>query len=153
MPVRPLYVQESHLVIGLVVVSHASLADGLKDAAQMIVGPQELFRTVGMGPAADLDQLREEVEAAVAEVGGPAASLVLVDLLGGSPGNASAYLAVAGTPVVCGVSLPMLLEVLTAREDGDTTPRALAERAVDAGRESIFDLGHRLAGLGERQYS
>jgi PTS system mannose-specific IIA component len=132
-------------VIGLVVVSHGSLADGLKDAAEMIVGPQTLFRTVGMGPAAHVGQLRQDIETAVGEVGGPDYCLVLVDLLGGSPGNASAYLAVGGTPVVCGVSLPMLLEVLTAREADDMTAQALAERAIDAGKESIFDLGRQLA--------
>jgi PTS system mannose-specific IIA component len=133
------------MVIGLVVVSHGTLADGLRDAAEMIVGPQTLFRSVGMGPAANLAQLRDEIEAAVQEVGGPDYSLVLVDLLGGSPGNASAYLAAAGTPVVCGANLPMLLEVLTAREDGSLTPQMLAERAIDAGKESVFDLGRQLA--------
>ena len=133
------------MVIGLVVVSHGTLAEGLRDAAEMIMGPQTLVRAVGMGPAANLAQLRDEIEAAVQEVGGPDYSLVLVDLLGGSPGNASAYLAVAGTPVVCGANLPMLLEVLTAREDGSLTPRMLAERALDAGKESVFDLGRQLA--------
>jgi mannose/fructose-specific phosphotransferase system component IIA len=98
-----------------------------------------------MGPAARLDQLRDDIELAVQDVGGPDRCLVLVDLLGGSPGNASAYLAVSGTPVVCGVSLPMLLEVLTAREDDSLTSQALVERAIDAGRESIFDLGRQLA--------
>jgi PTS system mannose-specific IIA component len=132
-------------MFGVVVVSHGTLAAGLRDAAEMIVGPQTLFRTVGMGPAANLGQLRVDIEAAVQEVGGPDYSVVLVDLLGGSPGNASAYLAVAGTPVICGVSLPMLLEVLTAREDRSLTPQVLAERAIDAGKESIFDLGRRLA--------
>jgi PTS system mannose-specific IIA component len=130
-------------MIGLVVVSHGPLADGLKAAAEMIVGPQSQFRSVGMDHAADLDQLRSQIEAAVQDVGGTQNSVVLVDVMGGSPSNASAYLAVKGTPVVCGVNLPMLLEVLMARDD--TTPRALAERALEAGKESILDLGRQLA--------
>jgi PTS system mannose-specific IIA component len=68
---------------------------------------------------------------------------VLVDLLGGSPSNASAYLAAAGTPVICGVNLPMLLELLTLREAA--TPRALADHALQAGKDNIVDLGQRLA--------
>jgi PTS system mannose-specific IIA component len=131
-------------VIGLVIVSHGPLADGLKAAAEMIVGPQPQLRAVGMHPAADMDQLRAEIERAVAEVGGAAATLVLVDLLGGSPGNASAYLALRGTPVVCGVNLPMLLEVLVAR--ADLTPSQLAECALAAGMDSIQDLRRRLTG-------
>lgn len=132
-------------MIGVVAVSHGSLAAGLKDAAEMIVGPQNAFRSVGMGPAASLDQLRSEIEAAVEHVGGPDRSLVLVDVMGGSPGNASAYLAVGGTPVVCGMNLPMLLEVLTSRDADDLTPLALAACAVEAGKSSIFDLRARLA--------
>ena len=130
-------------MIGLVVVSHGSLADGLKAAAEMIVGPQEQFCAVGMDPAADLDRLRSEIETAVQDVGGTHNALVLVDVLGGSPGNASAYLAVKGTPVVCGVNLPMLLELLMARDD--TTPQVLAERALQAGKDSIIDLGRQLS--------
>jgi PTS system mannose-specific IIA component len=131
-------------VIGLVIVSHGPLADGLKAAAEMIVGPQVQLRAVGMGPAANVDQLRAEIEAAVADVGGPAASLVLVDLMGGSPANASAYLALGGTPVVCGVNLPMLLEVLVARSD--LTPSQLAECALTAAKDSILDLQRQLTG-------
>jgi mannose/fructose/sorbose-specific phosphotransferase system IIA component len=130
-------------VIGIVVVSHGPFAEGLIGAAEMIVGPQTQLRAVAMQPAADVERLRADVEAAVQAVGGPNRALVLVDLLGGSPSNASAYLAVAGTPVICGVNLPMLLELLMAREA--STPRALADQALQAGRDNIIDLGQRLA--------
>jgi mannose PTS system EIIA component len=130
-------------MIGIVVVSHGPFAEGLIGAAEMIVGPQTQLRAIAMQPAADVERLRADVEAAVQAVGGPDGALVLVDLLGGSPSNASAYLAVAGTPVVCGVNLPMLLELLMAREA--STPRALADQALQAGRDNIIDLGQRLA--------
>lgn len=130
-------------MVGVVVVSHGPLADGLRGAAEMIVGAQDHLRTVGMNPAADVDQLRQQIEAAVDEVGGPANTLVLVDMLGGSPSNASAYLAVGGTPVVCGVNLPILLEVLTSRESMPLSD--LVGLALQTGRESILDLGERLS--------
>ncbi len=130
-------------MIGIVVVSHGPLAQGLIGAAEMIVGSQAQLRAVAMGPAADVEHLRADIEAAVQAVGGPDGTLVLVDLLGGSPSNASAYLAVAGTPVICGVNLPMLLELLMAREA--STPKALADQALQAGRDNIIDLGQRLA--------
>jgi PTS system mannose-specific IIA component len=130
-------------VIGIVVVSHGPLADGLTGAAEMIVGKQTDLRAVSMGPAADVEQLRREIESAVQAVGGANSALVLVDLLGGSPSNASAYLAAGGTPVICGVNLPMLLEVLMSREA--STPRGLADHALQAGKDNIIDLGQRLA--------
>lgn len=105
-------------MIGIVLVSHGPLAEGRKGAAEMIVSPQERFLAIGMDPAADLDRLREQIEAAAARVsaGDKTGTLVLVDLMGGSLANASAYLATNGTSVICGAKLPMLLEVLTTRE-------------------------------------
>jgi mannose PTS system EIIA component len=133
-------------MVGLVIVSHGPLADSLKAAAEMIVGPQTDIRAIGMGAAADVDRLRADIESAVEQVGGAQASLVLVDVMGGSPANASAYLAVAGTPVVCGVNLPMLLEVLMARTELDAA--ALAERALSAGKDSVLDLRRQLTATG-----
>lgn len=131
-------------MIGIVLVSHGPLARGLKGAAEMIVGPQERFLAIGMDAAADLDQLRGQIEAAAVEVAADNAGvLVLVDLMGGSPANASAYLATAGTPVICGVSLPMLLEVLTSREQSSITD--LVEIALQAGRDGLINLTQLLA--------
>lgn len=131
-------------MIGIVLVSHGPLAEGLKGAAEMIVGPQEHFQALGMDPAADLDRLRAQIEAAAAEVssGDPANVLVLVDLMGGSPANASAYLASSGTPVLCGINLPMLLEVLTAREWADI--QELTEIALQAAKDGVVNLTHML---------
>lgn len=133
-------------MVGIVVVSHGPLADGLKGAAEMIVGPQEHFETVGMDPAADIDRLRGEIESAVLAVGGKDAAVVFVDLMGGSPSNSSAYLAVDGVPVVCGVNLPMLLEVLLSRESSGA--KELATQAIETGRDGILNLGERLTGGG-----
>jgi mannose PTS system EIIA component len=130
-------------VTGIVIASHGPLAEGFKGAAEMILGPQQRLAAIGMNPAADIDALRAQIEAAVHRVLDAGGALVLVDLMGGSPSNASAYLAVAGTPVICGVNLPMLLEVLMARDSSDAA--ALAEQAVRAGRDNIVNLGNRLA--------
>ncbi|QBD82062.1 PTS sugar transporter subunit IIA [Ktedonosporobacter rubrisoli] len=131
-------------MIGIVLVSHGSLADGLRNAAEMIVGPQENFLTIGMDPAADLDVLRGEIEAAVDKVGGSAQTLVLVDLMGGSPSNASSYLALNGAQVICGINLPMLLEVLVQRERA--TVQELSELAMQAAKEGVINLTRQLSG-------
>ena len=131
-------------MIGIVLVSHGPLAEGLKGAAEMIVGPQERFLAIGMDPAADLDRLRAQIEAAAAEAASDGTSvLVLVDLMGGSPANASAYLATNGTPVICGASLPMLLEVLTSRDH--TSAAELADIALQAGKDGVVNLTQLLA--------
>jgi PTS system mannose-specific IIA component len=132
-------------LVGVVLVSHGPLAAALKAAAEMIVGPQERLESVGMDPAADVEALRGEIESALARVAeGVEGGLILADMLGGSPSNASGYAALAGTPVVCGVNLPMLLEVLLRREGA--APGELAEVALEAGRSGVADLAARLRG-------
>ncbi len=129
-------------MIGIVLVAHGPFADGLKGAAEMIAGPQEQFVAIGMDPAADVDALRGEIEAAVAQVGADGA-LVLADLMGGSPANASGALALSGVPVICGVNLPMLLEVVMSREHASL--QELTETALSAGPEGIINLTKLLA--------
>lgn len=135
-------------MIGIVLVSHGPLAEGLKGAVEMIVGPQERFLAIGMDPAADVDRLRAQIESAAVQVNDGAGALVLVDLMGGSPANASAYLAAAGTPVICGASLPMLLEALTSRER--TSLAELTGIALQAGKDGVVNLTQVLAHQPER---
>jgi PTS system mannose-specific IIA component len=136
-------------MIGIVLVAHGALASGLKDAAEMIVGPQERFRAIGMDAAADLDQLRHIIEAAAAEVGSDGGLLVLADLMGGSPANASAALALQGVPVICGVNLPMLLEVLIQREQ--VPLQQLVQIAVGAALQGIVNMAEQLRGAGPQE--
>jgi mannose PTS system EIIA component len=68
--------------------------------------------------------------------------LILIDILGGNPAIASSHLALHGTQVICGVNLPMLLEILVQREHlalGDLTPIA-----VQAAKEGVINLTQQL---------
>ncbi|GHO42750.1 PTS sugar transporter subunit IIA [Ktedonospora formicarum] len=125
-------------MIGIILVSHGSLAKGLKDAAEMIVGPQERLVALGMAPQADLAVLRDEIQIAIQQVGDLGGALILVDILGGSPANAGLHLANDKTQVICGTNLPMLLEILTLR--ANSTIEELASIAVQTAREGIIHL-------------
>lgn len=129
------------LVIGLVVVSHGPLADGLRQAAEMIMGPQEALATLGLEPAQEMDQYRADLERLVREVDRGEGVLVLADLFGGSPANTAAYVLGPAVDVVCGCSLPMLIESLTVRLDGDLqSVAAAALQAATAGAVRLADL-------------
>ncbi len=129
-------------MIGIVLVSHGSFAEGLRHAAEMIVGPQERLQAIGMALDTDPAHLRRELEAALAAVGQDDEVLILVDILGGSPANASASFASDRVRVICGVNLPMVLEVLTQR--AYTTIDDLANIAAQAAKESIINLSQQL---------
>lgn len=130
-------------MIGIVLVSHGPLAEGLKTAVEMIAGPQQRLLPIGMKPGDDPEELRRKIEDAVAIVSEGGEALVLVDLLGGSPANASSQLAVAGTQVICGVNLPMLLELLIQREHAPLS--VLTTLALQAAKEGVINLTRQLA--------
>ncbi|MBX5455741.1 MAG: PTS sugar transporter subunit IIA [Thermogemmatispora sp.] len=133
-------------MIGVVLVSHGSLAAGLKDAVEMIAGPQEHFVAIGMPAGGSLEQLRREVEAAVRQMMSDGEVLILIDILGGNPASASLQLALQGTQVICGVNLPMLLEILVQREY--MSLRDLTPIAIQAAKEGVINLTQRLADRG-----
>jgi PTS system mannose-specific IIA component len=119
------------------------MAEGMKNAAEMIAGPQEHFLTIGMQAGIDVDNLRSELESAVADVRCDGGVLILIDILGGNPAIASSDLALHGTQVICGVNLPMLLEILVQREH--LALRDLTPIAVQAAKEGVIDLTQQLA--------
>ena len=120
------------------------MADGLLDAMRMIVGPQESLVGVGLQEGDAIEGLLERVTQAVAQVDHGDGVLLLVDVFGASPFNASARLAMARekVEVLSGVSLPMLLEVVTQRE-GLSLEEAVAI-AREAGSSGIRTLSETL---------
>jgi PTS system mannose-specific IIA component len=118
-------------LIGIVLIGHGPFAAGLLQAAEMIMGPQEALAVLELAPAQEMEQFRAAMETAAAQVERGRGVLILADLFGGSPANTAAYLLGPSVEVVCGASLPMLLEVLAAREEQGLG--ALAKTAVNAG--------------------
>lgn len=129
-------------MIGIVLISHGPFASGLLQAAEMIMGPQEALAVLELAPAQEMEQFRAAMEAVAARVERGRGVLVLADLFGGSPANTAAYLLGPGVEVVCGASLPMLLEVLASREEQGLG--ALAKTAVQAGSAGALRLAEML---------
>jgi len=131
-------------LIGIVVVTHGRMADGLLDATRMIVGEQEGLLGVGLQEGDDVDSLVERVAQAVEQVESGDGTLVLVDVFGASPFNGSARLAMTrkNVEVLSGVSLPMLLEAVVQRE-GQSLEELVAI-AKEAGTSGIKTLSETL---------
>ncbi|MGQ9468027.1 MAG: PTS sugar transporter subunit IIA [Anaerolineae bacterium] len=120
----------------IVIVAHGDLGEALVRAAEMIVGPQADLFAVSLWPEESPAALEEKLLATLRQVGQRPA-LVLVDLLGGTPFNVVArHLPERDIVCVTGVNLPMLLDLLTAR-DGESSPADLAARAVQSSRDSV----------------
>lgn len=95
------------------------------------------FHAIELGPSENGDKvLRELQEIARRSADG---MLVLVDVFGGTPFNASAQLMqLPSIECVAGVNLPMILEVVMAlQSDKATSPKELAKIALRAGQRGI----------------
>jgi PTS system mannose-specific IIA component len=127
-------------LVGIIVATHGRMAEGIVDAVQMIVGEQDQLETISLLEMEDVEGLMEKIESVVTSVSDGQGVLVLVDLPGASPFNASARLAMAddSIKVVTGVNLPMLAEILVLR-DGKNLDELVA-LAKDSGIKGIKTL-------------
>lgn len=127
-------------MVGIVVVSHGNMAEGMIDAARMIVGNMESVVTVSLQESDAVEDLMGRIEAALTEVDKGDGALILVDAFGASPFNASARLALSrkNVEVISGMNLPMLLELAVQREGQDLG--AVTQLALETGTTSIRSL-------------
>ncbi|MGK0606444.1 PTS sugar transporter subunit IIA [Enterococcus gilvus] len=106
-------------MIGIVIATHGTLSDGLKDAAEVIIGTTNNIATVNLNPGDDVQELGGKIEAAIKEVDNGEGVVVLTDLVSASPYNQSVLITneleaalQANVYVIGGVNLPMLLETI-----------------------------------------
>ena len=120
-------------MVGILLVSHGQMASGLLDATELIVGEQENIAVIELQEKDAIDELETSIEQAVQKLNSGDGVLILVDLFGASPFNASSRVAVrySNVDVITGMNLPMLLETVMNNETSDL--EALIEIATNAG--------------------
>lgn len=134
-------------MIGIVLISHGNFAEGLLDAAKMITGEVEQIACISLQPKDDIDQLVERIREAVNQVDDDEGVLLMVDLFGASPFNASGRLVLAQQDrleLITGMNLPMLVEILVSREGLDL--EGASQMALDAGKSGVSRLSDKISG-------
>ncbi len=125
-------------MIGVVLVTHGQLASELLNAAEAIVGDLPRFEAVSIGWHQDVQDARNDIEAAIERVrtnGGGV--LVLTDMFGGTPSNLGiTFLHTDAVEVITGVNLPMLIKIAGLTESTNLLDVARAMR--EHGRNAIW---------------
>ena len=105
-------------MIGIVICCHGEMGEGMKNAAEIIVGPQEQLQVVSVKPGDGGNDILEALKRAITQVDTGSGVLLLTDLFGGTPTNIScALLGEADIEVVTGFNLPLLIKAITGRQD------------------------------------
>lgn len=125
-------------MIGIVVVTHGQLATELLHAAETIVGDLPHATAVSIGWHEDVQDARDEIQAAIGRVRqGASGVLIITDMFGGTPCNlAMTFLAADAVEVLTGVNLPMLIKAVGLRETGSL--RDMARQLSEHGRSAIW---------------
>ena len=126
-------------MIGVLIVAHGAFGEALIHCASHVLGKRPLrVRQVGITVHDDPDAMLAQARGLVRELDEGAGVLVLTDVVGATPANIAARLAVPGrVEVVAGVSLPMLIRALTYRNEPLAT---MVEKAISGGVEGVVHL-------------
>ncbi|MGO2890376.1 PTS sugar transporter subunit IIA [Enterococcus devriesei] len=130
-------------MLGIVIATHGKLSDGLKDAAEVIIGETNNIVTVNLNAGDDVQALGGKIENAINEVNQDAGVIVLTDLVSASPYNQAVLItngldseAQEKVYVIGGVNLPMLLETIN-HQILSTPVEEIAEAVVAQGTDSL----------------
>jgi PTS system ascorbate-specific IIA component len=126
-------------VIGVLLVTHGDIgAAMLASANQILGGATRQVATLSVWRQDDPDDLVLRARELLEEIDGGDGVLVLTDIFGATPGNVvSRLLDDNRIEGVSGVSLPMLLRVLTSR-NGSLS--AAVKRALSGGSEGVVHM-------------
>lgn len=130
-------------MLGIVIATHGTLSDGIKDAAEVIMGNTENIVTVNLKAGDDVEQLGNKINNAILEVNQGDGVMVLVDLVSASPYNQSVLITNQleqelkdKVYIVGGVNLPMLLEIIN-HQILETEIEMVAKSAEEQAKASI----------------
>ncbi len=121
----------------LIVATHGKFSEEIVNSAAMVFGEDENTHVVTFLPGEGGDDLVAKYQAIIANLPENEPVLFLVDLFGGSPYNAAARVVTQrdNTDIVTGISLPMLLETLDAKDSCSLAE--LVETAKEVGVQAV----------------
>ena len=108
-------------MLGIVLISHGLMAEGMVDSARMLFGETGLTQvsTVSLFPSESPEDFDVKLTEAIKEVDSGEGAIILADMLGGTPCNRAAYKCMEGVQVITGMNLPLFVELLGLRMGGD----------------------------------
>lgn len=101
----------------LLLMSHGDFAKELIKSAELIIGKQDNFETLGVHLDDQIDDLKAKMFTKIDMLNTEHGLIVFTDIVGGSPMNLAGYLLERDNILICsGMNLPILLECLLNRD-------------------------------------
>ncbi len=123
-------------MIGVVIVSQGALGQEFLAAAEHVVGVQSEVCAVCLDWNSEVGECGKHIHQAVVDVDSGGGVIIVADMMGGTPCNlAIAEMSGPNIEVIAGLNLPMLLKLLTCRDNTDI--KAIAAAVEETGRTHI----------------
>ena len=118
-------------MVGILIISHGTLGECIKETAAMIVGPRDNVAALALNKTDKVELFSEKIKAAVAKLDTGKGVLIFADMFGGTPCNAAMAL-YHNTDRVCvitGFNLPIVIEaVMHANKPLEELVKGLVEK-------------------------
>ena len=127
-------------MINILILSHCELTKELIKTAEVIAGKQEnLFYIDQNIKNENLASLQEKISEILKKINSEKGTLILTDMLGGTPCNASVLLTKDfNIEVLTGVNLPMILSAIFASRTVQNA-KELADKVLTDGKKSMVN--------------
>lgn len=112
------------------VITHGDMGVETVKSMELLMGPQENVKALGLHPGESVDDLRTKVyDILQANEADYDETVLLVDLLGGSPSNVSLSTLAKyhDMKIVTGLSLPLLVNILNFSEAEEDTDKLIKD--------------------------
>ncbi len=125
-------------MIKIIVTGHGMFADGMKSVMEMLSGIHEGISFVNFNETMSTDELETVMRKEICNRAVEDSTLVLCDLVGGTPFKTAAYLSrnIDRVEIIGGMNLAMLIEALFSR-DTCTDASELTIRCINSLEQSI----------------
>lgn len=124
--------------VSILILNHGCFGEEMIRSAEMIVGKSENIRAVSLNPGVSIEEYYESVKKVITSLTGE--TIVLCDLYGGTPCNVAMILSREySLRVICGLNLPMLIELLLNRINTEDDAKKLVDSVIHTGQQSIYE--------------
>ena len=113
-------------MVGIVIISHSEYAYSIIKTSEMLAGKHDFFRNISLFEGCDPEAYGHKIKDCLK-------NLLMEDI-----------------PVVVGVNIPMVLQIVLANDD-EIDSKQLAKMAVEVGKESIFNATDRIRNILEEE--
>lgn len=131
-------------MVGIIAISHGPFSKALIKSVEMVYGKQDKVEAISLDPGESMESLKNKINEIIKKFQVNEV-LIMVDLLGGTPYNASSIeMENSNINVITGLNMPMILDTLLYRNE---TLKKISSIATEAGKNGIVNVKERFDNL------